>query len=382
MAATPTGRGYWLVASDGGIFSFGDATFEGAGAGQVTAVAGGRGYALSRVDGKVMAFRAGTDPARAVPPSSPTAPAAPTSGTPAPEGSGGASPTTGGGSSGGSTSPASTTTTTAPAPSSTTTAPAATSLLWSAQYDLPNLTSVLPSWMAEQEPAVGGVVQKDRITTVAPPAGGSRTPGGNVMRVELRPYESAPGRADGDVTTTSGYSANRAEVYARHATPRTTPATQWPDPVGSTRWYGFDLFVPNDFVFDTTGLQWFTFTQWKGLDSGSPPIALELKNDHIDLGGASGRQNLGPVKRGQWERIVVGVHFDPSNDGWVEVYRDGVQALGRTHRPTMNMRTVSGTSQVDPSYLKQGIYRSKAWQVTHVLYFGTMAIGESRDAVL
>ena len=25
MAATPNGRGYWLVASDGGVFSFGDA---------------------------------------------------------------------------------------------------------------------------------------------------------------------------------------------------------------------------------------------------------------------------------------------------------------------------------------------------------------------
>jgi ribosomal protein L24E len=29
MAATPTGHGYWLVASDGGIFSFGDAAFYG-----------------------------------------------------------------------------------------------------------------------------------------------------------------------------------------------------------------------------------------------------------------------------------------------------------------------------------------------------------------
>jgi len=29
MAATPTGNGYWLVAADGGVFSFGDASFEG-----------------------------------------------------------------------------------------------------------------------------------------------------------------------------------------------------------------------------------------------------------------------------------------------------------------------------------------------------------------
>ena len=29
MAATPDGGGYWLVASDGGIFAFGDAKFFG-----------------------------------------------------------------------------------------------------------------------------------------------------------------------------------------------------------------------------------------------------------------------------------------------------------------------------------------------------------------
>ncbi len=29
MTATPTGKGYWLVASDGGVFSFGDARYYG-----------------------------------------------------------------------------------------------------------------------------------------------------------------------------------------------------------------------------------------------------------------------------------------------------------------------------------------------------------------
>jgi hypothetical protein len=29
MASTPDGKGYWLVARDGGIFTFGDATFFG-----------------------------------------------------------------------------------------------------------------------------------------------------------------------------------------------------------------------------------------------------------------------------------------------------------------------------------------------------------------
>jgi hypothetical protein len=29
MAAAPDGRGYWLVAADGGIFAYGDAPFDG-----------------------------------------------------------------------------------------------------------------------------------------------------------------------------------------------------------------------------------------------------------------------------------------------------------------------------------------------------------------
>ena len=29
MASTPSGNGYWLVAADGGIFSFGDTTYQG-----------------------------------------------------------------------------------------------------------------------------------------------------------------------------------------------------------------------------------------------------------------------------------------------------------------------------------------------------------------
>ncbi|MGH9077478.1 MAG: hypothetical protein ACRDY0_08515, partial [Acidimicrobiales bacterium] len=33
MAATPDGKGYWLVASDGGIFTYGDASFFGSAGG-------------------------------------------------------------------------------------------------------------------------------------------------------------------------------------------------------------------------------------------------------------------------------------------------------------------------------------------------------------
>ena len=38
MKATPTGRGYWMVAADGGIFRFGDASFLGSGVGKTLGV--------------------------------------------------------------------------------------------------------------------------------------------------------------------------------------------------------------------------------------------------------------------------------------------------------------------------------------------------------
>jgi hypothetical protein len=64
MAATPSGRGYWLVASDGGIFSFGDAAFFGSRGGSSTgdrfvamaASPTGRGYWLASSDGAVFPF--------------------------------------------------------------------------------------------------------------------------------------------------------------------------------------------------------------------------------------------------------------------------------------------------------------------------------------
>ncbi len=64
MAATPTGRGYWLVASDGGIFAFGDARFHGTTGGTtlnrpivgMAATPTGRGYWLVASDGGIFTF--------------------------------------------------------------------------------------------------------------------------------------------------------------------------------------------------------------------------------------------------------------------------------------------------------------------------------------
>ncbi len=64
MAATPDGGGYWLVASDGGVFSYGDAQFYGSTGSLVlnkpivgmAAVPGGGGYWLVASDGGIFSF--------------------------------------------------------------------------------------------------------------------------------------------------------------------------------------------------------------------------------------------------------------------------------------------------------------------------------------
>ena len=64
IAATPDGNGYWEVASDGGVFNFGDASFFGSMGGQrlnagvvgMAATPDGKGYWLAAADGGVFSF--------------------------------------------------------------------------------------------------------------------------------------------------------------------------------------------------------------------------------------------------------------------------------------------------------------------------------------
>ncbi len=64
IAATPDGGGYWLVASDGGIFNYGDAAFYGSAGGHplnkpivgMATTPDGRGYWLVASDGGIFSY--------------------------------------------------------------------------------------------------------------------------------------------------------------------------------------------------------------------------------------------------------------------------------------------------------------------------------------
>jgi hypothetical protein len=69
MAVAPGGDGYWMVASDGGVFAFGSASFHGSTGGQpltafiagIVAAPSGAGYWLWGQDGEVHPFGAVAD---------------------------------------------------------------------------------------------------------------------------------------------------------------------------------------------------------------------------------------------------------------------------------------------------------------------------------
>lgn len=236
------------------------------------------------------------------------------------------------------------------------------SALWSVDY------GALPGWQAVEQPTTGRLA----IVSQVPGYASRWKPTGNVLRAELRPGEV--------FVETSGYRAPRAEVYARHAVPGSTPPAQWPDPPGSVRWYDWALLIPAGFVFTPDADPWFVATQFKGHLGGGPPVNIEIKRQNLRLGGTRtnaglipGDGNLGAIRPGSWTRLTVGIRYATDQSGWVQVYRDGLEVLPRT--PVATLDVVNG--QPDPCYLKQGIYRDDAWTVPHTLYYGPVTVTDT-----
>jgi hypothetical protein len=90
MAPTPDGAGYWLVAADGGVFTFGDAGYYGSSAGTgVTALGlvvdpAATGYAVVTSSGSSTFYGSGPAPAHTTPPPAPAAQPSTTTTTPRP----------------------------------------------------------------------------------------------------------------------------------------------------------------------------------------------------------------------------------------------------------------------------------------------------------
>jgi hypothetical protein len=227
-------------------------------------------------------------------------------------------------------------------------------------------------WRSIQAPSSENVRYVDDTAAL----GGGGGPAGPVLRFDLAP---------GELYEPQGQATSRAEVYGRVSTSWSDPTASWPDPPGSERWFTFALYVPGDFQPATDPAMWLDLTQWKGRDGGSPPVAVEVLGSHLRLGGTRanagalpGDGDLGPLTPGAWTTLTVGIRFSAADDGWVEVLRDGREALPRTQVSTMD--TIDG--EIDPMYLKQGIYRSKLWSTIQTFYLSPVTVTEERPAGL
>jgi hypothetical protein len=201
----------------------------------------------------------------------------------------------------------------------------------------------------------------------------------------------------GDVNDSgANYATNRAEAYARNASPSGTHPDLWPDPPGSTRWYGFAIYVPSDYVGAGGNKdKWLHLIQWKSQYGGSPWYGFGIADDADNWAfegthyGVTDDKNYGAVAKGSWTYWQVGFKWsekptsDTANTGWFEAWRNETQVRAQTPRQTMMKQSGSDPRPglADPQYLKQGIYRGGAWDTTMVVHFGPMKIGTSRASV-
>lgn len=223
-------------------------------------------------------------------------------------------------------------------------------------------------WQVEQTPddSTGTEVPERlrMVTGVDVPGSGSKKPVA-VYRAEIQEGDSF-----GD--------DERAECYDRHGGGG-TPAEDWPDPPGSTRWYGFNILIPSGFNF-AEDTKWRVVTQWKGFMSGSPPVALEIKRQTFELvvkNESARHLLLDSISTDTWYRLEIGIKFETDQTGWVRVFLDGEEVLEETASQTLDL---DGTDPV-PSYLKQGIYRDPTFSSDDVVYYGPLLLGTSHESV-
>ncbi len=143
--------------------------------------------------------------------------------------------------------------------------------------------------------------------------------------------------------------------------------------VGREYWYGFSIFLPEDYVAD--GI-WEIVAQWHGVpdfDIGenwrNPVMALSTRGGKWSLvnrwdakantfaggkrkyGGAR-RHDLGAYRRGVWTDWVVHVKWSYGRDGFLEIWKDGKKVIDRKGPNAFN--------DAKGPYFKMGLY--KGWK--------------------
>jgi hypothetical protein len=163
-------------------------------------------------------------------------------------------------------------------------------------------------------------------------------------------------------------------------------------------WYAFSHYLPKDHLADPVPevlAQWHEIPDWDlGEDWRSPPISLEIKNDHyyVKVLWASNPVNsnrtkdgelfydLGPVDKSKWTDWVFHIKFRYDSTGILEVWKNKTKILLREGPNSYNDKRFP--------YFKIGIYKwgwasggERSPENTRVIYFDEVRVG-NRNANL
>lgn len=164
--------------------------------------------------------------------------------------------------------------------------------------------------------------------------------------------------------------------------------------MGSEYWYGFSIYIPNDWVKDTAPemvTQWHNRPDlWFGEGWLYPPLFLLISGDKWKIGNMwdsrivtqknniAGKDDLwsGAYKKGEWTDWVFRIKWSHKSDGLIEAWKDGVQIINKRGPNTYN-------DLLGP-FFKVGIYKYpwKSGTPTsivdkRVLYFDEVRVGNA-----
>jgi hypothetical protein len=193
------------------------------------------------------------------------------------------------------------------------------------------------------------------------------------VRIELRksdPFEAGNHRAEIKIQADSANASVAGPIRAG------VP--------GNETWFGWSIYVPSDFVFETAGNNQETVTQIKGCITGRSPV-WEVQIDKgtfevFNRFGASGslqQPMVGsrPITKGAWHHFVLHAVWRSGNTGVLEMWMNGNKFIDRQNTPTI-WSDCSGAMQST----KVGIYKW-SWDnggsivTTRVLFFDNVRLG-------
>jgi hypothetical protein len=187
-------------------------------------------------------------------------------------------------------------------------------------------------------------------------------------RFEVRQGDHPSGMCCGDRAEVSGQSAVEADE-------------------GDDLWYQWSSAFENGFPADGG---WYTISQWHAKLDGVPPVQLASQGDGrwgliVQVWDSPDQQSAvfkpwsTPVVTGQWTDIKLHIRWTASDDGFIELWVDGVPqtftdapCAGQTRCTVKTLRPQGGGV-----YFKQGLYRKDTIESPGVVYHDGFSFARS-----